>query len=1040
MLKFILDISLKNRLVVLLGAVALLMIGVYVTSTMKIDVFPDLTAPTVTVITDAHGLEAEEVEKQVTKWVETGLNGSPNVRRLRSSSQKGISTVWVEFEWGTEIYKARQIVSEKIPQILEDLPYGIGKPTMAPISSIMGEIMIVGVNADPNYKGEPMSPMDMRTIADWEIMPRLKAVEGVANIVTVGGEYKQYQVQALPLKMDYYGVTLNELTEAVKACNASSSGGILNQYGNQYVIKGEGKVHKVSDIASGFIKMKSSDHVGGADIPILIGDVAKVEIGYKDKVGDGSMNAGAAVLLTVIKQPDANTLEVTEELNKAIENLRPSLPEGLQVDNTVFRQADFIEASVSNLQKTLLEGALFVILVLFIFLMNWRTTVISLIAIPLSLLVSFIVLKMMGYTINTMSLGGMAIAIGALVDDAIIDVENVYKRLRENVKLPKSEQLSSLKVVFNASVEIRSSILIATLIIIVAFIPLFFLGGMEGRLLQPLGISFITSVVTSLFVAVTITPVLCSYLLKREKLLLKQSNGTRAERFLSKSYKAVLKKFLKVPKLTIGVAILAFVISLFCLSGLGRSFLPPFNEGALVLLVTGPPSMSLEESNKTGNAIEQIVLSLPEVDVVTRRTGRGELDEHGQGVNAAELEVPFTIKNRSKEEFLKALRKKLKAVSGVSVIVGMPMGHRIDHMISGTRANIAIKIFGPDLAKLFSLSNAAKSEIIDIDGIADVSVEQQIEVPKIEIVPNKTLLALNGLTVKAYNNFIDVAFAGEVVDKVPEENGTFDLVVRYDSSSRGTIDQIRNALINNGLGQMIPLKDIAEINSISTPHTINKEKVQCKVVVSANISGRDLKGVVTDIQNRLAANLDMPPGYRIEYGGQFENEQKASRMLLITSIFAILIIFLLLYLEFKKIKLALIVLLNLPLALIGGIFIVYFTTGIVSIASTIGFISLFGIATRNGILLVSRYQALEKEEPDMDKRIIHGSIDRLNPILMTALTTALALVPLAINGSEPGNEIQSPMAIVILGGLLTATFLNILVIPCVYKLTVRSRA
>jgi len=1034
MLKFILDISLKNRLVVLLGAVALMIAGVYVTNTMEIDVFPDLTAPTVTVITDAHGLEAEEVELQVTKWVETGLNGSPNVRRLRSSSQAGISTVWVEFEWGTEIYKARQIVSEKISQIVERLPIGVGNPTMAPISSIMGEIMIVGVNADPTFKGEPISPMDMRTIADWEIMPRLKAVEGVANIVTVGGEYKQYQVQALPLKMDHYGVSLEELTTAVKACNASSSGGILNQHGNQYVIKGEGKVHQISDIESGFVKMMSSDHVGGSNVPIVIGDVAKVEIGYKDKVGDGSMNAGAAVLLTVIKQPDANTLEITEELNKALENLKPSLPEGLQVDNSVFRQADFIDASVNNLQKTLLEGALFVILVLFIFLMNWRTTVISLIAIPLSLLVSFIVLKMMGYTINTMSLGGMAIAIGALVDDAIIDVENVYKRLRENVKLPKSERLSSLKVVFKASVEIRSSILIATLIIIVAFIPLFFLGGMEGRLLQPLGISFITSVLTSLFVAVTITPVLCSYLLKREKLLLKQSNGTKAERFLSRGYKAVLKRFLKVPKLTVAAAVIAFGVSLFCLTGLGRSFLPPFNEGALVLLVTGPPSMSLEESNKTGNAIEKLVLSLPEVDVVTRRTGRGELDEHGQGVNGAELEVPFTIKDRSKEEFLKALRKKLEPVSGVSVIVGMPMGHRIDHMISGTRANIAVKIFGPDLAKLFALSNSAKSEISGIEGIADVSVEQQIEVPKIQIVPNKTLLALNGLTIKDYNQFIDVAFAGEVVDQINEENGTFDLVVRYDSNSRGTIHQISNALMNNGLGQMIPLKDVAEINSVSTAHTINKEKVQRKVVVSANISGRDLKGVVTDIQTALNENLDMPAGYRIEYGGQFENEQKASRMLLITSIFAVLIIFLLLYLQFKRIKLALIVLLNLPLALIGGIFIVYFTTGIVSIASTIGFISLFGIATRNGILLISRYRALEKEESDIDQRIIHGSVDRLNPILMTALTTALALIPLAINGSEPGNEIQSPMAVVILGGLLTATFLNVLVIPCVYKL------
>ena len=1032
MLNFILEQSLKNRLIILLGSVVLMLTGLYIARNMKIDVFPDLTAPTVTVITEAHGMDAEEVELQVTFWVETGLNGSPNVRRIRSSSQAGISTVWVEFDWGTEIYKARQIVSEKIPQIKEKLSKEVGEPTMAPISSIMGEVMLVAVStnrdkADPEY----LSPMEIRTFADWEIRPKLKAVEGVANVVVVGGEYKQYQIKAHPLKMEYFGVTLDELLAASKVCNENANGGIMNQHGNQYVIKGEGRAHSLDHIANAFVKMNG-------DVPVLIGDVATIEIGPKDKIGDGSKNAMEAVVLTIIKQPDANTLELADQLDAAIESLRPSLPAGLDVDNQVFRQSDFIEASVNNLQKTLLEGALFVVLVLFVFLMNWRTTVISLMAIPLSLLVSFIVLDLLGYTINTMSLGGMAIAIGALVDDAIIDVENVYKRLRENITKPIRERLSVRKVVFKASMEIRSSIIIATLIIIVAFVPLFFLGGMEGRLLKPLGIAFITSVMTSLFVAVTITPVLCSYLLRKEKLLLKQARGTWVERTLREYYRRILKFVLKIPKLTVSATIIVFGVAVWFATDLGRSFLPPFNEGALVLLVTGPPSMALEESNKSGNAIERVLLSMPEIDMVSRRTGRGELDEHGQGVNGSEIEVPFTLKDRTKDEFLKDLRKKLEPIGGVSVIVGMPMGHRIDHMISGTRANIAVKLFGKDLSKLFAIGNEAKAAMKRVEGVTDVSVEQQIEVPQLKITPRRELLAMYGMTIKDFTEFIDVAFAGEKVSEVYEEQRNFDLVVRYYQEFRGTIEKVKKSLVNLPNGKTISLEQIATVESLSNPHTINKENVQRKVVVSANVSGRDLRGAVTDIKERLNDAIVLPEGYRIEYGGQFESEEKASRMLLTTSILAIVVIFILLYFEFRDLKLSAIVLINLPLALIGGVFIVYWTSGIVSIASTIGFISLFGIATRNGILLISRYQALKMEEPDSVKRILNGSVDRLNPILMTALTTALALIPLAINGSEPGNEIQSPMAIVILGGLLTATFLNVLVVPCIYKLLSRS--
>jgi CzcA family heavy metal efflux pump len=633
-----------------------------------------------------------------------------------------------------------------------------------------------------------------------------------------------------------------------------------------------------------------------------------------------------------------------------------------------------------------------------------------------------------------MSLGGMAIAIGALVDDAIIDVENVYKRLRENVLKSTKEKRPVIKVVLDASKEIRSSIIIATLIIIVSFIPLFFLGGMEGKLLKPLGIAFVTSVLTSLIVAITVTPVLCSYLLKKEKTLLKQSKGTKAERFLQKYYGKTLSKFLKHPKTTIAGAIGIFIISLFFASGLGRSFLPEFNEGSLVISVVGPPSMSLEESNKIGLMTEGILLSMPEIDIVTRRTGRAELDEHAQGVNAAELDAPFILSARSKEAFLEELRSRLTNVPGVNITIGMPIAHRIDHMLSGTRANIAIKVFGTDLNKLFTTCNEIKDNISEIDGIVDINVEQQIEVPQIRIIPNRELLARNGLTIYDFSEFIDVAFAGEPVSEVYEGQKNFDMIVRYDSTSRGGIEKMKNALIDLPNGTKIKLEQIAEVKSVSSPNTINRENVQRKVVVSANVSERDLRGAVTEIQEAINKNVELSEGYRIEYGGQFESEEKASSLLLITSLLAILVIFVLLYFEFRDIKLSAIVLLNLPLALIGGIFIVHFTSGIISIASTIGFISLFGIATRNGILLISRYQALQNSGMEKVDLIMKGSIDRLNPILMTALTTALALIPLALKGSEAGNEIQSPMAIVILGGLLTATFLNVFVVPCVYSL------
>ena len=1006
---------------ILLGAVLLSLTGIYIWKTMNVDVFPDLTAPTVTILTEAHGLESEEVEKLVTFQLETALNGSPNVRRIRSSSAAGISIVWVEFEWGMDIYRARQIVSERIPMVRENLPSGIGAPTMAPISSIMGEIMLLGVTSDS------LSPMELRTLSDWTIRPRMKALGGIANVVVIGGDYKQYQVFANPEKMKYFGVSLSELADKVREANVNAPGGFLNQYGNQYIIKGSGRAYALNDLEEAVVKQ-----VNGQSIKVK--DVATVQIGAADKIGDGSLNASPAVILTLSKQPDVNTLDLTARIDEAIAELNETLPPGVEIKNHIFRQSDFIEASINNLNQTLLEGAFFVVIILFIFLMNWRTTFISLLAIPLSLLVSVIVLKLLGYTINTMSLGGMAIAIGALVDDAIIDVENVYKRLRENVKKPKEERLPVLAVVKDASVEIRSSIIIATLIIIVSFIPLFFLSGMEGRLLQPLGIAFVTSVLTSLIVAVTVTPVLCSYLLSSDKVLRKQAGGTSVERWLKRKYSAILSRAMRFPKTIIGVTVVAFLLSLILFTQLGRSFLPEFNEGSLVISVVGPPGMSLAESNKTGNLVETLLLEMPEVDVVTRRTGRAELDEHAQGVNAAEIDVPFTLGDKGKEVFFEEVREKLSLVPGVNITLGQPLAHRIDHMLSGTRANIAIKIFGSDLQRLYEVGKAIEEAITPIEGLADVAVDQQIEVPQIRIDPKRQMLSAYGMTVGGLMEQVDIAFAGEEVGETYEGQRYFDLVVRYNKAFRNEIDKLGAALISLPNGGHIPLNQLATISSLSSPNRISREDVQRKIVVAANVQGRDLRSAVNEIGETVNATIDLPESYRIEYGGQFESEAKASQLLLITAVLAILVIFLLLYFEFKDIKLAFVVLINLPLALIGGILIVYFTSGVISIAATIGFISLFGIATRNGILLVSRYEDLRKEGLKGIQLIKSGALDRLNPILMTALTTGLALIPLALKGGEPGNEIQSPMAVVILGGLLSATILNLMVIPCVYNL------
>ncbi|NOT36551.1 MAG: efflux RND transporter permease subunit [Saprospiraceae bacterium] len=1022
MLNKIIDFSLHNRLLIVVATIFMIISGSYIATKMEIDVFPDLTAPTVVILTEAHGMAPEEVEKLVSLPIETAVNGAMHVRRVRSSSSAGISIVWIEFEWNTDIFRARQIVNEKIIAIAEALPDGVGNPTMAPQSSIMGEIMLISITSDST------SQMDLRTIADWSLRPRLLGTSGVAQVIVIGGDYKQYQILASPQKMGAYNVSLSELIKACEDANGNSTGGFLNEYGNEYIVSGIARTNDLAELGKSVIKSTSRGIV-------KIEDVATLKIGAAPKIGDASLLGKPAIIVTVGKQPSTNTLALTESIDEAVAELSKTLPADVKINTRIFRQADFINASIYNIKKTLLEGSLFVVIILFVFLMNWRATLISILAIPVSLIVAIITLKWLGFTINTMSLGGMAIAIGALVDDAIIDVENVFKRLKQNALLPISDQRGVLKVIFDASVEIRTSIINATLIIIVAFVPLFFLSGMEGKLLAPLGIAFIVALFASLIVSITLTPVLGSYLLSGSNMLKKQESESWLVLHLQRIYAGVLTRVMKAKKSFLIASMIMLLVSIVALMQLGRSFLPEFNEGALVISAVSLPGISLEESNKIGTQIEKELLKIPEIELTTRRTGRAELDEHALGVNTSEVEAPFTLTDRSRSEFMKDVRDKLSNVTGANISIGQPIGHRIDHMLSGTRANIAIKIFGTDLSKLFSLSNEIKNQISDIPGLVDISVEQQIEVPQIQIKPKRDLLNHYGISIGQFNEFVDVAFSGEKVSDIYEGNKSFNLILRFDDMNRGNIENIRNTLIDAANGQKIPLHYIAEVISTSGPNTISHENVQRKTVVSVNVANRDQRSAVDEIRSKVSENINLPEGYRVEYGGQFEAEAAASKTLIITSLLSLLVIFLLLFQEFKDLKIASIILLNLPLALIGGVFSIWITSGILSIPAIIGFITLFGIATRNGILLVSRYKTLQEEGLSIYDTIMTGSVDRLSPILMTALTAGLALIPLAIAGDLPGNEIQSPMAKVILGGLLSSTLLNIFIIPVVYYLT-----
>ncbi len=1022
MLNKIIQYALHNRLVVLACSILLMIWGTYKATQTDVDVFPDLNAPTVVIMTEAKGLAPEEVERLVTFPVETAVNGAMHVRRVRSSSTTGFSVVWVEFDWGMDVYRARQIVSEKLSVASESLPDNVGRPTLGPQSSIMGEILIIGLTADST------SLLDLRTLADWTFRPRLLSTGGVAQVAVIGGDVKEYQIQLDPGRMKHYGITLDEALAACRNMNQNANGGVLYEHGNEYIIRGLLSTTDAEEIGKGVIRS-----INGS--PVRISDIATIGIGAKTpKLGTASEQGQPAVLITVTKQPQTSTIGLTEQLETVVADIRHNLPADVQVSTHIFRQGDFIDHSINNVKNSLLEGSIFVVLILFIFLMNVRTTVISLVALPLSLIVSLLVLHYMGLTINTMSLGGMAISIGSLVDDAIVDVENVFRRMRENKALPPGEQLPTLEVVFQASREVRMPILNSTLIIIVSFIPLFFLSGMEGLMLAPLGIAFIVALFASTVVALTLTPVLCSYLLEPKKEDAAQHfRESVVARKLKGIYASLLHKVLRHKALVLGSTLALFIGSLIVFCSLGRSFLPPFNEGSFTINISTLPGISLEESDKIGHQAERLLMQVPEIQTVARKTGRAELDEHALGVNESEIEAPFVLGQRSRDQVMNDVRDKLSAISGANVEIGQPISHRIDAMLSGTEAAIAIKVFGTDLNQLFSIGKEIQQAVQSVEGVVDLNVEQQIERPQLTIIPRRDLLSQYGITLPELEEYINVMFAGEAVSQVYEDGKYFDLTVKASDGQRAGMEAIGNLMID-AAGGKIPLSYVADIRSVTGPNTINRENAQRKLVVSANVSGRDLRSVVNEMQAAVEARVQLPEGYHISFGGQFESEQAASRTLMFASVMSLLVIFLLLFHEFKDARESGVIMLNLPFALIGGVLILWITRGEISIPAIIGFISLFGIATRNGMLLVSHYKQLLNEGKSLHDAVIQGSLDRLNPIMMTALSSALALIPLALQGDLPGNEIQSPMAIVILGGLLTSTFLNGFIIPVVYLL------
>lgn len=1021
MLNALIALALRNRVVVLAIAALMLAGGVWTALRMPVDVFPDLTAPTVTVLTEAHGMAPEEVEALVTFPIETAVNGATGVRRVRSSTAQGISVVWVEFDWGTEIFRDRQIVAEKLQTVSATLPAGVSAPVLAPVSSVMGEIMMIGLVSQT--AGSDSIARELRTIADWTVRRRLLAVSGVAQVIPIGGAVKQYHVLPDPARMLSAGVTLDDVVRAARGSNANASGGVYMDKGQEYVIRGIGRVQSLEDLARTVVAVR-----GG--VPVVLGQVADVRIGSAPKFGDGSVDATPGVVLAVQKQPGANTLELTRRIEQELAAIQPTLPSGVTINAQLFRQADFISVAIRNVLAALRDGAVLVVIILFLFLWNLRATAISLIAIPLSLVVAIFAMRLLGITVNTMTLGGMAIAIGALVDDAIIDVENVFRRLKENHHRSAHERRNALTVVYEASKEIRASIVNATLVIIVVFLPLFFLGGVEGRLLRPLGFAYVVSILASLLVAVTVTPVLCAYLLPNARAVQREEES-RVVTWLKARYAPTLDWVLAHPKGVLTGAVLALILAMAMIPRLGSAFLPEFNEGALTVSVVTVPGTSLDESNSIGRRVEELLKAHEAVLHTDRRQGRAELDEHAQGVNAAEIDV--TLRDGiDKERLFEELRTAFSSLPGTNVTIGQPIGHRIDHMLSGTRANIAVKVFGPDLYELRRVGTAVRDIMQSVPGVADLQLEQQADVPQLRIRADRTALARYGMTAGQLAEAIDIALNGETVSQVLEDGRSVNLVVRFDDALRANSTAIAAVAFDTPTGQRVPLSQLATVTVERGPNTISRENVQRKIVVQANVAGRDLGSTVDDIRSAMGERVALPSGYFVEYGGQFEAQREATRVLSALSLLAIAAIFVILFAEFGSARTAALVMTNLPLALIGGVMAVLFTGGVVSIASLVGFVTLFGIATRNGILLVSHYRHLLAEGVPFREAVVRGSLERLSPILMTALTAGLALIPLALGGGEPGNELQTPMAIVILGGLISATALNMLVVPALF--------
>jgi CzcA family heavy metal efflux pump len=1011
--------SLANRLIVLALAVVVLVAGTMVAVKMPVDVFPDLTAPSVTIITEAHGMAPEEVETLVTFPIETAVNGASGVRRVRSSTATGISVIWVEFDWGTDIYQARQIVNEKLQLAGSNLPPEAERPVLAPVSSIMGEIMFISLTS------EKQSPMELRSTADWAIRPRLLSVPGVSQVTPIGGDTKEYQVIISPEKMAASGVSLSQVIAAVKGTNQNTSAGFYVEGGQEYLIHGIGRVSRIEDIANTVVNLNNGR-------PVLVKYLAEVRIGPAIKRGEGSAQGKPAVILGLQKQPGANTLTLTEELDRTLDDIQKTLPAGMAINRDIFRQADFIHVSIENVVDALRDGAIVVVVILLLFLMNLRATLITLLAIPLSMLVAVLTLKFFGATINTMTLGGMAIAIGALVDDAIIDVENVFRRLRENAKLEPSLRENPLAVTLRASLEIRTSISFATFIIMLVFVPLFFLSGVEGRLLAPLGVAYVVALFASLIVAASVTPVLCSLLLPQSKGVV-EGDESPVVRRLKSAYRSTLTVVLRRPKSIIGVAFVLFLITLATLPFMGRAFLPEFNEGTLTINAVTLPGTSLEESDRLGQMVESIMLSFPEVKSTARRTGRAELDEHAQGVEAAEIDGGLKMQDRSKEEFLQELRRALTAVPGMNITIGQPISHRIDHMLSGTRANIAVKIFGDDLRRLRTVAQQVRESMVKVPGVVDLAIEQQTDIPTLRVQFDRERIARVGLRIEEVAEAVETAFLGKTVSRVLEGQRSFDLVVRAEEANRQNLEAVRATLIDTPLGGKVPLALLAEVKKDLGPNTISREDVQRKIVVSSNVAGRDLQSVVRDIQQNVTKNVALPRGYYVEYGGQFESAQEASQTIGLLSLLVIAGIVLLLTAALRSLRDALIILVNLPLALIGGIFGIFLSGGVLSVASLIGLITLFGIAARNGIMMVSHIRHLMEEEGEtFEGAVERGALERLSPILMTALCAGLALLPLVLRGSEPGSEILTPMAIVILAGLFSSTALNMIVVPALY--------